>query len=133
MAHIAIAPQATTAKFVTLAESRARKPQLGGTVRTRSAQKTEVKTLLKPISTRNLLPDISFKGRHKGAVRGLVCPSATNGDQGPGEPPTDVWESPIFEYLFKGGFFLLVIGGMVLFLSLGAPVLRIMLDTFPSA
>ncbi|KAK3288277.1 hypothetical protein CYMTET_4241 [Cymbomonas tetramitiformis] len=133
MAHIAIAPQATTAKLVTPGASRVRKTQLGGMVRTRSAQKTEVNVFLAPTPTRKSRASIFSKGGHQGAVRGLVCPSATNGDQGPGEPPTDVWESPIFGYLFQGGFLVLVIGGIVLFLSLGAPVIRIMMDTFPSA
>jgi len=44
----------------------------------------------------------------------------------------DIWESEVFDYMFKIGFVAICVGGTVLFLSLGTPVLNVMISAFPT-
>lgn len=65
-----------------------------------------------------------------------TCRAENNGNKGPIPPVNnepDIWDSPIWGYVWKVGYGAVVVGAIAFLLNLAFPVIQTMEDRFPKA
>lgn len=81
-----------------------------------------------PLTNADCVYDVAFDPLQAGALQTV---RAGDDKKGPAGNEPDVWDSPIWGYVWQGGYAMVVFGAIAFLLTLAQPVIQTMEDRFP--